>query len=250
MICQRQGLLAETDVSSALQCADEIGKIVRALEQRGLRDNTLIVYHSDNGGNVNPMFSGEVDVTGLTMPADNGPYKGGKGTLYEGGIRVPAVVNWPGRVKAGGIVDQPVHIVDMFPTLAGLAGASLSKAKPLDGHDMWPTFSVGVPSPRTEVVYAIEPFRAAVRQGDWKLVWRTLLPSQIELFNVAQDPSEKTNVADQNPQRVAELQRRAEALAREAVQPLLFAESFGAIKHSLFGTMSTPEDVKRMDREP
>ena len=77
----------------------------------------------------------------------------------------------PGEVK------EVMHVVDMFPTLAGLAGAAPGKAKPLDGLDVWPTISEGKPSPRQEVVYNIEPFRGGVRQGDWKLIWRTPLPS-------------------------------------------------------------------------
>jgi arylsulfatase A-like enzyme len=147
-------------------------------------------------------------------------------------------------------VDQPVHIVDMYPTLAGLAGAPSGKGKPLDGLNVWPTLSEGKPSPRTEVVYDIEPFRAAVRVGDWKLVWQTTLPSRVELFNLAQDPSEQTNVADANPQRVLELQRRIEALSREAVPPLLLQEAFGALKHVLFGSVALPEDAKALESVP
>ena len=69
-----------------------------------------------------------------------------------------------------------MHVVDMFPTLAGLAGASTDKRKPLDGVNVWSTISESRPSPRQEVVYNIEPFRGGVRQGDWKLIWRTPLP--------------------------------------------------------------------------
>jgi len=114
-------------------------------------------------------------------------------------------------------VDQPIHIVDMYPTLARLTGTPLGKNKPLDGMDVWPTRGEGKPSPRKEVLYDIEPFRAAVRKGDWKLVWQATLPSQVELFNLAQDPGETTSLADKNRQEVVELQQRIEALAREAV---------------------------------
>jgi hypothetical protein len=125
---------------------------------------------------------------------------------------VAAFVNWPGHIKAGDSTEV-MHVVDWYPTLAALAGAPTSKAKPLDGMNMWSTLSEGTPSPRTEVVYNIEPFRAAVRQGDWKLVWRTTLPSLVELYNIPQDPSEKNNVAGQHPEIVAPLQKRAEELA-------------------------------------
>ncbi len=229
---------------------EQIGDVVKALEQKGLRDNTLIIFQSDNGGNVDAMFSGEVDVSKLKLPADNGPYRGGKGTEYEGGTRVPALWNWPGHIKAGSIVDGPIHIVDMFPTLAALAGASANASKPLDGINVWSAIAAGAPSPRTEVVYNIQPQAAAIREGDWKLVWRTILPSKVELFNIAQDPGEKTNLADQNPDRVANLQQRIEALSREAVPPLFLTETYGAVKRVLLGTMSTPEEVHAADREP
>src|SRR6516225_4131719 len=97
--------------------------------------------------------------------------------------------------------------------LAALAGASTAKAKPLDGFNVWATLSEGKLSPRTEIVYNIEPFRAGVREGDWKLIWRSPLPSSLELYNIPQDPSEKNNLATQNPDKVAELQKRANELA-------------------------------------
>ena len=229
---------------------DEIGRVVAGLVKRGMRDNTLIVFQSDNGGPRSAKFTGEVDMSKATIPADNGPYRDGKGTLYEGGTRVVALANWPGHIKAGAVVDQPIHMVDMYPTLAGLAGASLSKTKPLDGLNVWPTLSEGKRSPRDEVVYVIDPFNSAVRKGDWKLVWKTTLPSQIELFNLAQDPAERTNLADKNPQKVAELQQRIEALAREAVPPLLVVESLGAVKAALFGAVATPEEEKNLEEQP
>ena len=107
---------------------DEIGKVVAALDKKKMRDNTLIVFMSDNGGNRRAMFSGDVDVSKLKLPADNGPYRGGKGMLYEGGTRVAALANWPGRIKPGEVKEM-MHVVDMFPTLAGLAGASASQGE-------------------------------------------------------------------------------------------------------------------------
>ena len=138
----------------------------------------------------------------------------------------------------------------MYPALAKLAGAPLGTHKPLDGMDVWPTLSAGTPSPRAEVVYDIEPFRAAVRQVDWKLVWQVTLPSQVELFNLAQDPAEKTNLADQHPQQVAALQQRIGALAREAVPPLILREAFGAVKPILFGSVALPGDETALEQQP
>ena len=220
---------------------DEIGKVVAALERKKMRDNTLIVFISDNGGTRSAMLSGDADVSKLTLPADNGPYRGGKGMLYEGGTRVAALANWPGRIKAG-INNEVMHVVDMFPTLASLAGASPSKDKPLDGLDMWPTLSDGKPSPRQEVVYNVEPFRAAVRQGDWKLIWRTPLPSALELYDIKQDAYEKNNVAGSQPEIVARLQRRIEELARESAKSLFLVDALGAVKAGAHGPPSLPTE--------
>lgn len=136
--------------------------------------NTLVVFQSDNGGTRNAMFAGEGDMSKIVIPCDNGPYRDGKGSLYEGGTRVAALASWPGHIKAGSVQNGMIHVVDMYPTLVGLAGGSTAKSKPLDGKDVWATISEGKPSPRDEVVYNIEPFRAGIREGDWKLVWKVL----------------------------------------------------------------------------
>jgi arylsulfatase A-like enzyme len=207
------GMVACTD--------DEIGHIVAAIDKKGLRDNTLIIFQSDNGGTKNKMFTGQMaDVSKIEIPCDNGPYRDGKGMLYEGGTRVCALANWPGHIKPGSIVSGMIHVVDMYPTLAALAGASTAKCKPLDGINVWDTIAEGKPSPRTEIVYNIEPFRAALRQGDWKLVWRTILPSNVELYNIAEDPYEKNNLAAAQPDKVAAMRQRVEVLAKEAAKPL------------------------------
>ena len=211
---------------------DEIGKVVAALEKKKMRDNTLIVFMSDNGGTTLAALAGEGDVSKLKLPADNSPYRGGKGMLYEGGTRVAALANWPGHIKPGE-VKEVMHVVDMFPTLAALAGANTSKGKPLDGLNVWSTISEGKPSPRQEVVYNVEPFRGGLRKGDWKLVWRTPLPSALELYNIAQDPYEKTNLADKNPQKVAELQKRIEELAKESAKPLFLVETLRTVKDQM-----------------
>lgn len=229
---------------------DEIGRVLDALEKRGMRDNTLVVFQSDNGGPRSARFTGEIDMSKATIPADNGPYRDGKGTLYEGGTRVVALANWPGHIPAGSVVDQPIHVVDMYPTLAGLAGAPLDRNKPLDGLDVWPTLADGKPSPRKEVVYDIEPFRAALRQGDYKLIWFATLPSRVELFNVARDPEEKTNLADTNPQEVKALQQRIELLSRDATPPLILKEAFGAVKPVLFGSVKLPGEEKAIEDQP
>jgi arylsulfatase A-like enzyme len=221
---------------------DEIGRVVAALDKKKMRDNTLILFHSDNGGTRNAMFAGVMaDMSKIKIPCDNGPYREGKGSIYEGATRVCALANWPGHIKPG-TVDGLVHAVDIYPTLAGLAGASTAKCKPLDGLNVWDTIAQGKPSPRTEIVYNIEPFRGALRQGDWKLVWRTLLPSSVELFDLAHDPSEAHDLAAQNADKVAALQQRIEALAREAAKPLFLVDQSKVVLHGLHGEPILPTD--------
>ena len=208
---------------------DEIGRVIAALEKKGSRDNTLILFHSDNGGTKNAMFAGQMaDLSKTKIPCDNGPYRDGKGTLFEGGCRVAACANWPGRIKPQ-TVDGIIHAVDIFPTYAALAGASTAKCKPLDGVNVWQTIAEGKPSPRTEVIYNVEPFRGAVRQGDWKLIWRTLIPSSADLFNLADDPYEKNNLAAAHPDKVASMQERLNALGKESAKPqaLIYVASVG-----------------------
>ncbi len=199
---------------------DEIGRVVAAIDKKGLRDNTLIIFHSDNGGTRNAMFAGQMaDLSKTKLPCDNGPYRDGKGALFEGGCRVAACANWPGHIKAQ-TVDGMIHAVDLYPTLAALAGASTAKCKPLDGVNVWGTIAEGKASPRHEVIYNVEPFRGGVRQGDWKLIWRTLIPTSVDLYNLAEDPYEQKNVAGLHPDKVAAMQERLNALGRESAKPL------------------------------
>ena len=228
---------------------DQIGRVVHALDERRMRDNTIIVFQSDNGGTRNAMFAGEGDMSKVIIPCDNGPYREGKGSLYEGGTRVPALVNWPGHIKSGSVVNGMMHVVDTYPTLAGLAGAKLDKSKPLDGVDMWPTISEDKPSPRTEVIYNIEPFRAGVREAEWKLIWRTPLPAAVELYNIAHDPSEKNNLAAQHPEKVAELQKRANQLAAVEAKPLLLEIEFQAIRKRLTMPPALPGEEFQLQDE-
>jgi len=222
---------------------DNIGRVVAALNEKGLRDNTLILFQSDNGGTRNAMFSGVMaDVTKIKIPCDNGPYREGKGTLFEGACRVCACANWPGHIKPGSTVDGMIHAVDLYPTLAALAGASTAKCKPLDGLNVWDTIAEGKPSPRTEFVYNIEPFRAGLRQGDWKLIWRTLLPSSVDLYDLAQDPSEQNNLATANPEKVVAMQARLNTLAKEAAKPLFLEAQFKVVMHGMHGEPILPTD--------
>ena len=123
------------------------------------------------------------------------------------------------------------------------AGASTAKCKPLDGLNVWATIAEGKPSPRTEVIYNVEPFRGAVRQGDWKLIWRTLLPTSVDLFNLAEDPYEKNNLAAAQPQKLADMKAKLNAHHAGLPQPLW--ESFIAMPVAIDKTLEqqqSPQD--------
>lgn len=229
---------------------DEIGRVVAALDKNGLRENTLILFHSDNGGTRNAMFAGQMtDLSKTKLPCDNGPYRDGKGTLYEGGCRVAACANWPGKIKPG-VVDGIIHVADLYPTFATVAGASTAKCKPLDGTNVWDTIAQGSPSPRSEIIYNVEPFRGAVRQGDWKLIWRTLIPTSVELYNIAEDPYETKNLADTNADKVAAMQSRIELIGKEATKPLALIWIGGtALAHGkpLMGSINMKQGQAEVD---
>jgi len=229
--------------AAMVACLDEeVGRVVAALERKKMRENTLLLFHSDNGGTRDARFTGVMaDVSKIKIPCDNGPYREGKGMLFEGGTRVCAFANWPGHIKPQ-TVDGLIHAVDLYPTIAALAGASTAKCKPLDGVDVWPTIAEGKPSPRSEIVYNIEPFRAALRQGPWKLVWRTTLPTSVDLYDLSTDPSEQKSLAAQHPDRVAAMQQRLEALAKEAAKPLFLMDQFKVVMKNMAGEPVMPTD--------
>lgn len=202
------GMLAAMD--------EAIGHILGALDKTGIRQNTLIIFASDNGGEE----PGKV--------ACNSPLRGGKFTLYEGGVRVCAAAAWPGYIKPGSTVSEPIHMVDWYPTLLRLAGASLDQKLPLDGLDIWPVITQGKPSPHAEILLNAEPNGGAIRMGDWKLIINGAAAGgsgakksgqRVELFNLAVDPNEKRNLAAEQPEQVQALRARYAALAAEAVPP-------------------------------
>ena len=203
--------------AAMVTCFDNaIGQIVSALDKRGVRNNTLIFFCSDNGG--------------MNIVSNNRPLRGQKGLLYEGGIRVRAFAVWPGVLKPGKVVREPLHMVDMFPTLLKLAGGSLEpkNGRPLDGQDAWTTISEGKPSPHHEILLNVTPFNGAIRCGDWKLIqnghlegnYNRPMPTEhkFELFNLAEDPYEKNDLSQKNPQKLEELKIRLKFYADQAAE--------------------------------
>jgi arylsulfatase A-like enzyme len=174
-----------------------IGQIVRTLEQEDIRKDTLVLFLSDNGG---PRGSG----------ANNGSLRAGKATVYEGGLRVPALLNWDGRLKPGA-TDQVCTVLDVLPTIAAAAGVPVKTPQPLDGVNLWPGLSTGKVEPRDELFFAVQgdagPKQHALRLGDFKLV---SIDGREQLFNIADDSEEKNDLAAQNPKQTRDLRTRME----------------------------------------
>jgi len=186
-------------LAGMLAAVDEaIGRIVDALEQAGLREQTLIIFSGDNGG---------------CRPGTNGRLRDFKGSLYEGGIRTCGFATWPGQVPAGGCTAEPIHTVDWFPTLVSLAGGDLEAGPPLDGHDAWAVITRGAKSPHEAILVAKGPNRAAVRMGDWKLIAGD---DHDELYNLATDPGERNDRAAAEPDRVRAIRTKLATLLADA----------------------------------
>ncbi|HEX4986001.1 MAG TPA: arylsulfatase [Burkholderiales bacterium] len=210
---------------------DAVGAITAALDGKKLTANTLIVFQSDNGGALPHKYpSGDGDVP--RQVADNGPYRDGKGSLYEGSLRVIALASWPGKIPAG-VVTERMHVTDMFPTLLHLAGAKPDPATLLDGTDQWDTLTGARPNPRKEMLLGMEDFRGALMIGDWKLIVYSRLPVRQELYNVQDDPSEEDNRADREPQRLQEMLARFNEYAWEMVPALYLDDVRKPRRHAL-----------------
>lgn len=219
------------DLLATLEFVDcSVGRVLDTIDELGIADDTLVVLAGDNGG-----------VCKRVHGAENQPFRMGKGSLYEGGIRVPLFMRWPGRIPAGARCDVPVHLADLMPTLCDVAGAPVDPGHVVDGVSLRPLFSGGSTPERTLFVhyphYLIEgattPTRVAI-QGRYKLVWspydhvaiegRRVTPDamkyvpepRVELFDVEADPGERHDVSATHPEKVAELRGLFEAFMKQA----------------------------------
>lgn len=187
-----------------------VGRVMDKLEEEGLADNTIVVFSSDNGG------AGYIGV-----PEVNEPFRGWKITLFEGGIRVPMFVKWPGRIAPGTVIDDPVSHIDVMPTLAAAAGAELPGDRVIDGRSMLPV-AMGEAETITrenDAIFWSSGFYKVVRAGDWKLQVNERQGRQW-LFNLAEDPTEQVNLSSARPQKRAELEALIEAHWAGALPPL------------------------------
>lgn len=185
-----------------------VGDIIETLEEEGIADNTIIVFSSDNGG------AGYIG-----LPDVNAPYRGWKLTLFEGGIRVPMLMRWPDQIAPGTQIASPVAHIDLMPTLAAAGGASVPDGVELDGKDLLPLATGATTEDPHDAIFWTSAHYRVVRQGDWKLQLSER-PKKAWLFNLGEDPTEQTNLADQNLPKLAELTALLDAHSASARPPL------------------------------
>ena len=167
---------------------EEIGKILKVIDEEKMRDNTIVLFMSDNGGS-------------SRGGASNAPLNSGKGSVYEGGIRVPAVIRWPGVLPAGKKLDQLTTAHDLFPTLATALGVKPLNKKPFYGQDLWKSFRTGKIVPHKDVLIASQAI--ALFHREWKLIQGQGVngrPGYRELFLIDADPEERFDLSKVYPE--------------------------------------------------
>lgn len=212
------GAVARHYAACIMHLDDAVGRIITALEKAGKKENTIIVFASDNGGivtqNNDAKYPPDDYATGQTV-GNNKPLRGQKGELYEGGIRTPAIISWPNKIKPGKF-DAPLHITDWMPTFCALTGYVSGKNLKWDGRDIWPALTGAAPLPSRQLYWAGTNFReSAIREGDLKLIIETPKKGegQARLFDLVKDPNETTDLAAQMPDKVADLRMKLKAIS-------------------------------------
>ena len=210
------------------QLDDSVGALLDALERLGLDDTTLVIFTSDNGG-----VEHARDREGFAI-TENAPFTGGKAHLYEGGVRVPFIARWTGRIESGRWSREPIHLIDILPTLASLAGVPAPDG--VDGHDLrpllfgdesaeWPErtfywhypFNVGIPH------YDGSPYvppHSAIRRGSRKLIWNW--HGELHLYDIEQDPFEQNDLVDDQPDEARQLFEELNSWLEANVAPRYF----------------------------
>jgi arylsulfatase A-like enzyme len=200
-----------------------IGTVLDKLDELGLAENTVVIFTSDNGG-----LS-----TAEGSPTSNVPLRGGKGWLYEGGIREPVVIRAPSVTKPGSTCDVPMVSTDYYPTMLALAGLPLLPQQHLDGVSLKPLLEGATKLDRDAIYWHYPHYSnqggmpgGAMRRGDWKLIER-FEDGRVHLYNLADDLSEKHDLADQQPNRVAEMRKSLHQWYKEVDAKFLRAKKNG-----------------------
>ncbi len=202
-------VLAELDGST--------GRILDTLAELGLDRRTLVIFTSDNGPwlNMPPRMLPDARVV-PTDAGSPGPFRGAKGTTWEGGVRVPFLARWPGRIPAGVVRDDVVTAMDVFVTVAGLARAAVPADRPMDGRDVWPVWTGTGAVPFQHFYYFNGTHLDGVRDARWKLRWNgTGQDARLELYDLWLDPSERYDMAGRDPNAVTRLSAAAAAFANK-----------------------------------
>ncbi len=186
---------------------DSVGQVLDALEKNGLRDDTIVVFFSDNGGPTPQTTSG------------NGPLRATKATVYEGGVRVPFLMQWPSQLPAGKLFEAPVIALDILPTVVAAAGGNIDPAWQLDGVNLLPYLKGETPGVPHEDLFWRFGAQRAVRHGDWKLLVPPKAEGKPELYNLAKDVGETNNLFNSEPEIAKELQQRYDAWNASNIPP-------------------------------
>ena len=202
-----------------------VGRVLATLDSLNLAEETIVIFYSDNGGHGSFQDLGR-DENGIT---DNSPLRAGKGSFYEGGIRVPMIVRWPGVTKAGTQTDEPVTSIDFYPTLLAAAGIDSPQDYVLDGVNMMPVLRDPSTSLNREALfwhfpgYPNNAWRttpvSVIRSGDWKLM-KFYQFDRLELYNLEKEAEETTNLAEEQPQKRKELHQRLQSWLEKTDAPM------------------------------
>lgn len=212
------GDVARHYAACVMHLDDAVGQIIATLEKHGQRENTLLVFTSDNGGSTAENNGQAYPPDGYApgpLPGNNAPLRDEKGSVYEGGTRVACIASWPGKLKAGKH-DAPVQIIDWMPTFCALAGFKADKDLKWDGVNLWPQLAEGA-APPARTLYTVAPgFKSrSLRCDPWKLVVHGVEEkAKYELYDILADPNEKTNVAAQKPDELAAMKERLRVVAK------------------------------------
>ncbi len=208
-----------------------VGHVVQAVKDAGLEDNTLIIFTSDNGG-----------ANYIGLPDINKPFRGWKATFFEGGIRVPMLVKWPAKIKPGATFAGAAGHVDIFATAAAAAGADVPADKKMDGVNLVPFITGEAQGAPHQTMFWRSGHYKVLLAGDWKLQV-SARPAKSWLYNLKGDPTEKTNLAESNPEKLAELKALLDQIDGEQSKPLWPSLQEGAL------AIDRPLDTPAVDGE-